>query len=88
MEVGDFDASKQEAPADKPEPAENRPVDNSPVENLPVENLPVDKSTSAKFAPVEEVAESRGKVHKCKVCTCGGSGGITRESPQVQKFHL
>ncbi|VDG75697.1 Uncharacterised protein [Actinobaculum suis] len=88
MEVGDFDASKQEAPAGKPEPAENRPVDNSPVDNSPVENLPVDKSTSAKFAPVEEVAESRGKVHKCKSFTCEegeGSTGANSRLPQVQK---
>ena len=101
LEVGYFDLTKVLSDEESKRHAElvevdgsreTRAVENPPVDNRLVDNVAADKSTGANLARVEKMAESRGKSHRCKICTCEdegddlGSTGANSRSPQVQEL--
>ncbi|MGV4376498.1 helix-turn-helix domain-containing protein [Trueperella pyogenes] len=100
LEVGYFDLTKVLSDEESKRHAElvevdgarePRAVENPPVDNRLVDNMAVGKSTGANLARVEKMAESRGKSHRCNICTCEdegddlGSTGANSRSPQVQE---
>lgn len=74
LEDTGLNAAPVSVPSTPSQSASRNMVDDSAI---------VRRSTGATFAPVAKVAESGGKVHKCKSCTCEDSGGSTGANPGI-----